>query len=167
MCVEYYYNVSTWLGWTTFPRIHFLLLFLIRGGHKEDSWEIWKPQPFLTKSTHCCCSADSPHWCEAAAKPAIALSPQDHPSAARTAGPGVCVYLCDNGPQHMQDTHVTKIRSNKTRLKPPVGLHPTQAYRFQPALDLSHLASIFLSWLPVLWILSSGVRSGNSLMGTA
>jgi len=37
-----------------------------------------------------------------------------------------------------------------------------QACGFQPALDLSHLVSIFLSLLPDLWILSSGIRCGDN-----
>ena len=88
-------------------------MFLVRESHKKDSWKIWMQQPFLTKGAHWCCSADSLHWCEPAAELAIALPPQDYPFAAFIPGSGVCVYPCDKGPQHMQDTHVTKVRSNR------------------------------------------------------
>lgn len=50
-----FFRVSTWLGWTTFPRINFLVCFWSQRNHKENSWEIWrmakKQQPSCNSRT--------------------------------------------------------------------------------------------------------------------
>ena len=133
-------------------------MFLVRGGHK-DSWKIWKQQPFLTKGTHWCCLADftSLVWTSSwvcNCPPSSGLPICCFHSWIRsvfislTKGPSICRI-----PMSVRSGAIDQI---------PVELYPAQACGFQPALDLSHLVSIFLSLLPDLWILSSGIRCGDN-----